>query len=174
MALFSKVKLTYVVSMSEISFRRFVPTDAQWVVARHADLYARDEGFDDTFGAVVGEIIADFCRSHDPLCEQGWIAETQGQRIGCIFCVRHTDTIAKLRLFLLTPEARGRGVGKQLLQRCMAYAKTAGYSEMTLWTHESHRAACALYAAFGWQVVDSRPVHSFGVDLVEQTWKVLL
>jgi len=160
--------------MSDITLRRFVPADSQWIVARHADLYARDEGFDDTFGPLVADILQEFCLNHDPVREQGWIAEQKGQRLGCIFCVRLTDRTAKLRLFLLTPEARGQGLGKRLLQTCMGFARTAGYSDMQLWTHESHRAACALYAAFGWELANSRPVRSFGRDLVEQTWKVVL
>ncbi|MBE1282585.1 MAG: GNAT family N-acetyltransferase [Rhodobacteraceae bacterium] len=160
--------------MSDPVLRRFEPRDSQWLVAQHADLYARDEGFDSTFGPLVAEILHDFCTDHDPGCEQGWIAEQDGQRLGSIFCVRLDEQTAKLRLFLLTPDARGKGLGKRLLQTCMGFARNAGYRDMQLWTHESHRAACALYAAFGWQLVESRPVHSFGVDLIEQTWKVTL
>jgi GNAT superfamily N-acetyltransferase len=86
--------------------------------------------------------------------------------------VRLDDQTAKLRLFLLEPQMRGHGLGKQMLAHCMAFAKQAGYSRMQLWTHESHKAACALYAASGWRLAASRPVHSFGRDLVEQSWKI--
>lgn len=160
--------------MPEIALRRFVPTDCQWLVARHQDLYARDEGFDETFGPLVAQILQQFCEDHDPACEQGWIAHLGAERLGSIFCVRHSEETAKLRLFLLTPEARGQGLGKRLLRHCMAFARSAGYRDMQLWTHESHQAACALYTAFGWQMTASKPVHSFGQDLIEQSWKVVL
>ena len=160
--------------MENLRIRRFVPGDSQWLVARHQDLYARDEGFDDTFGPLVADILQAFCESHDPARERGWIAETGGRRLGSIFCVKETSEIARLRLFLLTPEARGKGLGKRLLRDCMSFARQAGYREMGLWTHESHRAAGQLYVAFGWDLLESKPVHSFGVNLIEQTWRVML
>jgi GNAT superfamily N-acetyltransferase len=122
----------------------------------------------------VADILKGIVSGHDPARERGWIAEAGAQRLGSIFCVRQSADVAKLRLFLLLPEARGLGLGRRLLRKCMTFAAEAGYSEMQLWTHESHQAACALYAAFGWQLVDSKPVRSFGVDLVEQSWKVSL
>ncbi|MGR3760145.1 GNAT family N-acetyltransferase [Roseobacteraceae bacterium NS-SX3] len=160
--------------MHDPRLRRFVPSDSQWLVARHQDLYARDEGFDHSFGPVVAAVLHDFCTGHDPACERGWIAHDGGRRLGSIFCMREAPGTARLRLFLLTPEARGQGLGKRLLRECMGFARAAGYREMVLNTHESHRAARALYAAFGWQMVSERPVFSYGRDLVEQSWKVLL
>lgn len=160
--------------MSEIVLRPFHPDDTEWVVRQHAENYARDEGFDDTFGPLVAGILAEFNGCHDPARETGWIAERDGQRLGCIFCVAAGPTLAKLRMFLLLPEARGLGLGKRLLATCMGFARDSGYKGMTLWTHESHRAACALYAATGWQLEDSKPVRSFGVDLVEQMWTITL
>lgn len=160
--------------MSNAEIRIFQASDADWLVAQHRDHYARAEGFDGTFGDLVSKIVADFVADSDPACERGWIAEHDGQRLGCIFCVRQSETTAKLRLFLLVPEARGQGLGKRLLRTCMEFARNAGYGDMALWTHESHKAACALYAATGWQLTDSKPVHSFGVDLVEQSWKITL
>ena len=141
---------------------------------QHQRLYARDEGFDDTFGPLVREILEDFAAAHDPIRERGWIAERAGQRLGSIFCVALSDTIAKLRLFLLVPEARGLGLGKRLLTTCMGFARDQGFAKMQLWTHESHKAACALYAQNGWTLEASKPVRSFGVDLVEQNWSVSL
>ncbi|MCA0869664.1 GNAT family N-acetyltransferase [Seohaeicola saemankumensis] len=158
--------------MSDVTLRDFEPADADWLVDRHAELYARDEGFDESFGPLVAGILSDFAAGHDPACERGWIAVQGDVRLGSIFCVRSSARTAKLRLFLLVPEARGKGVGKRLLQRCMGFARQAGYRDMELWTHESHRAACALYRAAGWRLVDSKPVHSFGVDLVEQSWRI--
>jgi len=158
--------------MSEVNLRRFQADDAAWLVEQHGGLYARDEGFDDSFGSLVASILEGFLASHDPVRERGWIAERGTQRLGSIFCVSSQGSTAKLRLFLLTPQARGHGLGKRLLRTCMDFAKQAGYRDMELWTHESHKAACALYARFGWQLVDSKPVHAFGVDLVEQSWTV--
>ncbi|WP_170422037.1 GNAT family N-acetyltransferase [Ruegeria arenilitoris] len=160
--------------MEEIRIRPFRATDAPWLVEQHDRLYQRDEGFDDTFALLVERILAEFVASHDPRRECGWIAEQAGARLGSIFCVALDDHTAKLRLFLLLPEARGQGLGKRLLQTCMAFARSAGYREMALWTHESHRAACGLYRASGWQLTGSKKVHSFGVDLVEQSWKIRL
>ncbi|MCV2891378.1 GNAT family N-acetyltransferase [Ruegeria aquimaris] len=160
--------------MDSVTLRPFRADDTLWLVERHGTLYAEAEGFDDSFAPLVAEILGAFIADHDPTCERGWIAEEAGQRLGSIFCVRLDETTAKLRLFLLVPEARGRGLGRRLLDTCMGFARDKGYTQMQLWTHESHRAACALYAATGWQLTDSKPVHSFGVDLVEQTWKITL
>lgn len=158
--------------MSEIALRKFTPDDAPWLVEQHGRLYAQDEGFDDTFGPLVADILKSFIADNDPNRECGWIATKGAQRLGSIFCVSAGERTAKLRMFLLTPQARGQGIGKQLLRACMGFARDAGYHDMQLWTHESHKAACALYAAFGWQLTNSKPVHSFGVDLVEQSWRI--
>nr|WP_299687440.1 GNAT family N-acetyltransferase [uncultured Tateyamaria sp.] len=156
--------------MEEITLRPFTADDTDWLVDQHATLYAQNDGFDDSFGPLVRTILEDFVAGHDAERERGWIAEADGARLGSIFCVRLNDTTAKLRLFLLLPEARGRGLGQRLLHQCMGFARDTGYSNMQLWTHQSHTAACALYAKFGWEMVGSKPVHSFGQDLVEQTW----
>lgn len=160
--------------MSNITLRRFEASDAPWLVTQHGVLYAGEEGFDDTFGPLVAGILADFIADHDSAKERGWIAMQGGQRLGSIFCVSAGEKTAKLRMFLLTPAARGKGLGKRLLHACMGFARDCGYRDMILWTHESHKAACALYAAFGWELVDSKAVHSFGVDLIEQSWRIEL
>ena len=156
--------------MSDVVLRPFEPSDTDWLVERHGTLYARDDGFDDTFAPLVRSILDAYCAAHDPACEQGWIATEGDRRLGSIFCVRLDAETAKLRLFLLVPEARGKGVGRRLLDQCMGFARDTGYTGMQLWTHESHRAACALYSRVGWTLTESRPVRSFGQDLVEQTW----
>ncbi len=156
----------------QVQLRQFRAEDADWLVEKHADLYANDEGFDATFGPLVADIVTGFLQNHDPRLERGWIAESAGQRLGSIFCVRLTDETAKLRLFMVLPEARGQQVGLKLLKTCMQFAQDNGYHGMQLWTHESHKAACALYAANGWSLSASKPVHSFGVDLVEQSWGI--
>ncbi len=156
--------------MTDTHFRSFDPSDIDWLVEQHQHLYASSEGFDATFGPLVRKILTEFSLDHDPTCEAGWIAMRGTEPLGSIFCVRFDDTTAKLRLFFLRPEARGSGLGQRLLDQCLTFARGAGYSSMTLWTHESHLAACALYAKNGFSLVSSKPVHSFGVDLVEQTW----
>jgi GNAT superfamily N-acetyltransferase len=160
--------------METVSLRLFEATDADWLADQHRDLYALDEGFDPAFRDVVAEILADFIANHDPKVDRGWIADENGTRLGSIFCVRLSEETAKLRMFLLTHDARGKGLGKRMLRTCMDHARACGYARMELWTHESHEAACALYAAHGWQCTISKPVHSFGVDLVEQVWDVTL
>lgn len=152
--------------------RRFAPADTDWLVDRHQTLYAAEAGFDETFGPLVRRVLDDFVTGHDPACEAGWIAADRDYRKGSIFCVRHDARMAQLRLFLLVPEARRQGLGRRLLARCMGFARDAGYGGMVLWTHENHRAACALYARTGWTLEQSVPVISFGRKLVEQTWSI--
>lgn len=158
----------------EIEIRDLAEGDAYWLVYQHGMLYAASEGFDDSFGPLVAEILEEFAVHRDPSCERAFIAWSGDMRLGSVFCVRQDDSTAKLRLFLLVPEARGLGLGKRLLAECMNWARDRGYKRMVLWTHASHEAACALYRKAGWRVTRSEPVHSFGVDLVEQTWEVAL
>ncbi len=160
--------------MEHIEIRRFTPADRDWLVEQHDVHYARDEGFDHTFGELVASILDAFLEDHDPDDEAGWIAWDRDQRLGSIFCVRLNDDTAKLRLFLLTPAARGKGLGRRMLETCMGFAKVRGYKRMRLWTHESHRAAGALYKRNGWTLIDSKPVVSFGKPNVEQTWTIIL
>jgi len=147
--------------------------DAGWLIQQHAEGYAADEGFDHSFEPLVARILVDFIETHDPETERGWIAADGSGRLGSIFCVKGpTPDTAKLRLFYLAPQARGRGVGKVLLETCIRFARDAGYTRMVLWTHASHKAACALYAKAGFTCDRSKPVHSFGVDLIEQEWSL--
>jgi GNAT superfamily N-acetyltransferase len=156
----------------DVTLRAYGPGDFDWLVDLHGRHYAEAEGFDATFAPLVASILRDFEAQHDPSCEQGWIAVRNGARLGSIFCVRLDGTTAKLRLFILSPEARGLGLGRRMLATCMGFARDRGYAGMQLWTHESHAAACALYRKAGWRCTSSKPVHSFGVDLVEQAWEV--
>ncbi|MGR3563965.1 MAG: GNAT family N-acetyltransferase [Heliomarina sp.] len=157
--------------MSAVVIRSFEPSDAEWLVQQHRELYARDEGFDDSFGDLVAEIVEDFVENHNPDRESGWIAERDGDRLGSIFCVSLSEETAKLRLFLVKPEVRGSGLAQRLLETCTGFAREIGCREMVLWTHESHRAACALYRRNGWTLMSSEPARSFGVDVVEQHWR---
>lgn len=156
---------------SQVTFRDLAIGDAGWLVQRHAELYAAEAGFDISFEALVAEILADYIRNRDPERERAWIAVAGERRLGSIFCTKsETPGVARLRMFLLEPEARGLGLGKRLLEECIAFAKATGNTRLTLWTHESHRAACALYEARGFRKTATKPSHSFGVDLVELTY----
>ncbi|WP_071672798.1 GNAT family N-acetyltransferase [Nioella nitratireducens] len=161
--------------MDEIELRDIGIGDAGWLIQAHAEHYATEEGFDWTFEPLVAEILVTFLRHRDPSCERAWIAWRGGHRLGSIFCVNGPKPgQAKLRLFLLTPESRGVGLGKRMLATCIAHARDRGYRELVLWTHASHQAACALYEKAGFDCIDSRPVTSFGQPLIEQTWKLKL
>lgn len=160
---------------STIEFRDLAIGDAGWLIQRHAELYAETEGFDHTFEALVAEILLGFMRDRDPEIDRAWIAHRGNQRLGSIFCVASgTPNVAKLRLFFVEPGTRGTGLGQRLLEHCIAHARATGHHTLRLWTHESHKAACALYAKNRFQCTLSKPVRSFGVDLIEQTWELPL
>lgn len=157
-----------------VTLRDIEHGDTGWLIQRHGELYARDEGFDLSFEALVAETLADFLRRRDPSRERAFIACHGTQRLGSVFCVAGgAPGVAKLRLFLLEPAARGQGLGHRMLTSCTDFARAVGYRKMVLWTHESHRAACALYAKHGFHLRDSRSVHSFGQNLVEQSWEIV-
>jgi GNAT superfamily N-acetyltransferase len=156
------------------SIRTVRADDLDWIVQRHAALYSAEAGFDESFGTLVRTILDGWWPAHDPLCERGFMAERGGVRLGTIFCVRLSDDLAKLRLFLLEPESRGEGLGRRMLAACLGFAHDAGYRRMTLGTHESHVAACALYRATGFALVSSHPVRAYGQDLIEQHWEIAL
>lgn len=158
---------------NDISFRDLAIGDAGWLIQRHGELYAETEGFDATFEPLVAEILVDFIRNRDPKVERAWIATSGDKRLGSIFCVKSKDPdVAKLRLFLVDPTARGLGLGQQLLDQCISHARLTGNHTLRLWTHESHKAACALYIKNGFHCTRSESVRSFGVDLEEQTWEL--
>ena len=154
--------------MSSIEIKAFTPADRDWIVAVHINTYQRVEGFDESFGVMVGEIIDDFIATHDPVFEQGWIAWDGDTRVGSIFSVHLDEQTAQLRLFQVLPHVRGTGLGRQLLQVCTDFARDKGYPRMKLWTHKSHEAACALYKRNGWHIIEETHVLHFGQALVEQ------
>lgn len=157
-----------------VQLRLFQPADADWLIARHGALYAAEEGFDATFPALVATIVAGFSADHDPARERGWIAWDGALRVGSIFCVTEsaaTPDVAKLRLVLLEPAYRGTGLAQTMLETTLDFARGAGYAQMRLWTHESHRAACRLYARNGFACVSSEAARSFGQDVVTQIWQ---
>jgi GNAT superfamily N-acetyltransferase len=156
----------------EFTLRPFDAADADWLVAEHAAHYTLVEGFDDSFGPLVRDIVQSYLSDHDPGCEAGWIAQRGNRRLGSIFCVRNDAKTAKLRLFYVVADARGSGVAQALLDACLGFARNACYAGLTLWTHESHAAAGRIYKRNGLTRTRAEPVHSFGVDLVEETWQI--
>ena len=154
-----------------IVLRPHRPGDMGWVTSANATHYAQEYGWDMSYEALVARITADFIDNFDARRERCWIAEIDGERVGSVFVVRKTDAIAKLRLLIIDPKARGRGLGKHLVEECLRFAKDAGYTSMTLWTQSCLTAARGIYARAGFKLVAEEPHHSFGVDLVGETWE---
>ncbi len=149
--------------------------DLGWIVERHGELYPQEYGYNEKFEGVVAQIAADFLREHDAQRERCWIAEVDGRRAGCIMLVRKSDELAKLRIMLVEPEARGRGVGAALVGECLRFARAAGYKKVTLWTHANLEAARRLYQRTGFRMVHSEPAEEgFGRELVDETWEIEL
>lgn len=160
---------------SPVLVRRLgLPGDLGWVVMAHGEVYAEEFGWDSSFEALVARIVGDYTRASDPEREAAWIAEVDGRRAGCVFCVSdgETDgeTTAKLRILLVHPDARGRGVGGRLVATCLDFARAAGYRRITLWTNDVLTSARAIYVGAGFELIDQEAHHSFGRDLVGQTW----
>jgi DNA-binding MarR family transcriptional regulator/GNAT superfamily N-acetyltransferase len=147
-----------------------VAGDMGIVVQQQAQLYSREYGWNSEFEALVAEIVAKYLREFDPSCERCWIAEKDGKVIGSIFVVRHDETTAKLRMLYVDASARGMGIGNRLLEESLRFARHAGYKRMILWTTSVLCDARKLYQKAGFQLVEEERVHSFGNDLVSQTW----
>ncbi|KWX21483.1 acetyltransferase [Mycolicibacterium wolinskyi] len=147
------------------------PGDLGWVVMAHGEIYNRQFGWNTDFEKLVATIVADFAANHNPARESGWIAEVDGERAGCIFCVAGDEPqVAKLRILLVTPDARGLGLGTRLVEQCLQFARDTGYQRVTLWTNDVLTAARKIYEAFGFRLVDEERHHSFGHDLNGQNW----
>jgi DNA-binding MarR family transcriptional regulator/GNAT superfamily N-acetyltransferase len=147
------------------------PGDLGWVVMQHGEIYSREYGFSDEFEALVADIAARYIRNFDPAWEKGWIAELDGERVGAVFVVRRSATIAQLRLLILTPQARGQGLGARLVDECIAFARNRGYRKMTLWTNGHLDAARAIYKSRGFHCVKSESFEGYGKSLVGETWE---
>ncbi len=158
----------------QITLRAHRPGDMGWVVERHGVLYGQEYGWGALFEALVADIVAKFLRGFDAKRERCWIAERGGERVGSVFVVKESGTTAKLRLLLIEPQARGAGLGKRLVEECIAFARKAGYRELVLWTHANLLAARAIYTRLGFRKVRSEPHRQFGVPVVGEYWELPL
>ncbi len=154
--------------------RTHQPGDMGWIVYLHGMLYAREYGWDERFEALVAEIAAKFIQNLDPQRERCWIAEKDGVVVGSVFLVKHSDEVAKLRLLILDPAARGLGIGNRLVAECVRFARQAGYRTITLWTQDVLRAAQHIYEKAGFQHVRDEEHCAFGIPMTGQIWELSL
>ena len=157
-----------------VVLRGLRPGDLGWVVQRHGEVYAREYGLSQSFEALVARIVADYLDNHQPGRENAWIAEVDGQRAGCVFCVRKDDETAQLRILLVEAWARGHGLGTRLVDECVQFARESGYRKLALWTNDILASARRVYVAAGFELVSEERHHSFGKDLVGQFWELRL
>jgi GNAT superfamily N-acetyltransferase len=151
------------------------PGDLGWVVMAHGEVYDQQFGWNTDFEALVAKIVADYALGHDGSREAAWIAEAEGERAGCVFLVADDEPdTAKLRILLVAPAARGLGIGARLVEECLSFARQAGYRQVVLWTNDVLVSARRIYQAAGFTLTGEEPHHSFGNDLVGQTWTLKL
>jgi DNA-binding MarR family transcriptional regulator/N-acetylglutamate synthase-like GNAT family acetyltransferase len=161
-------------AMAPYLLRPHQPGDMGWVVQRHGMLYAEEYGWDAHFEALIADVVARFIRHYDFRRERCWIAEREGENVGSVFLVKKSKRIAKLRLLLVDPKARGIGIGTRLVNECLRFAAQAGYKKITLWTNSVLIAARKIYERAGFELIESAPHHSFGHDLISETWERML
>jgi DNA-binding MarR family transcriptional regulator/N-acetylglutamate synthase-like GNAT family acetyltransferase len=152
-----------------------LPGEYGWVIQRHGALYAREYGFDSSFEALVAQIVADFLTQQDLARERCWIAALNGEPVGSVFCVDAGDGVAKLRLLIVDPAARGMQIGTQLVEECVRFARAVGYRELTLWTQRQLQPARRIYEKCGFELVAAeRPAKVFGTKQISETWRLAL
>jgi DNA-binding MarR family transcriptional regulator/N-acetylglutamate synthase-like GNAT family acetyltransferase len=162
------------VPAAPIALRSHRPGDMGWVIERHGALYAREYGWDERFEALVAGIAAKFIDNLDPARERCWIAERAGERLGCVFVVKEKRHTAKLRLLIVDPATRGVGLGRRLVEECIAFAREKGYRKLVLWTQSNLAAARAIYRKTGFALVRKEPHTSFGARLTGEYWELEL
>ncbi|MGN6170537.1 MAG: GNAT family N-acetyltransferase, partial [Solirubrobacteraceae bacterium] len=155
---------------TDVALRQLGTRDFGWVIERHGAVYSEEYGWDEGFQALVARIVAEYIEHRDPAREHAWIAEVDGERAGCVFCAEKDRDVAQLRLLLVEPWARGRGVGTRLMEACLDFAKRVGYGRVMLWTNDVLKDARRIYERAGFTLVDETEHHSFGRDLVGQNW----
>jgi DNA-binding MarR family transcriptional regulator/GNAT superfamily N-acetyltransferase len=154
------------------SLRAHRPGDMGWVTERHGALYAPE--YDERFEALIAEVVAHFLRHFDPRYEHCWIAEVNGERAGSVFLVKSAPGVAKLRLLLVEPWARGLGIGRRLVEECIRFARQRGYRKIELWTQSELKVARHIYEATGFRIVERKRHRHFGKPLVAETWEMSL
>jgi DNA-binding MarR family transcriptional regulator/GNAT superfamily N-acetyltransferase len=150
------------------------PGDFGWIVQRHAELYAQEYQWKEPFEGVCAQIVADFVSKYDAKHERCWIAEKNGENVGCVFVARHSAEVARIRLLLVDPKARGLGLGARLTDECITFARSAGYKKMTLWTHSVLTAARHIYKKAGFRLTRSENHHDWGPPVVSEHWDLEL
>jgi len=161
-------------SQAPYLLRPHQPGDMGWIIHRHGVLYSQEYGYDERFEALVAEIVAEFIQHFDPKSERCWIAEKDGEIVGCVFAVRKSKTVAKLRLLLVEPSARGLGIGSRLVSECVRFARQVGYKKLMLWTQSELLAARHLYEQAGFRLTAKKRHASWGRKLVAETWELKL
>jgi GNAT superfamily N-acetyltransferase len=157
----------------DVTIRRLGrPGDLGWVVMAHGEMYASEFGWDTSFESLVARIVADHAGDHDAAREAAWVAELDGRRVGCVFCVAADDQTAQLRLLLVDSAVRGHGTGARLVDGCLDFARAAGYKRMKLWTNHPLVAARRIYLSRGFRLAAEEPHHSYGADLVGQVYEL--
>lgn len=159
-----------ITEISEVEFRSPQSDDFDWMIEAHRKIYAKEYGWNEKFAGVVSDIVRKFSFNHNSNFEQGWIAEKKGERLGCVLLVKESNDVAKLRVLLVDPKGRGLGIGSQLVQNCISFAKEVGYKKIILWTHPELHSARKIYEANGFSLIKEESDNVLGKEQIFQYW----